>query len=123
VGHKASCGCRPGSFMDELLRYVNIENVVRGTKIKYPHIGIEELVSLNPDVIIDLSMGSESDNDSKPWNGIVAIKAVREARIYKMDTRFFIPVQIYQMPLLSLPNLYTKALNKGNACILHFANG
>ncbi len=72
----------PGTFMDEALGYVGATNAVRGTGVRYPRIGLEELIALDPDVIVDLSMGSEADDaGTRPWERTAAI----DARIISLD--------------------------------------
>jgi iron complex transport system substrate-binding protein len=66
----------PGTFMDEALAYIGAENAVRGSGVKYPKIGLEELIALNPDIIVDLSMGSEKEDvAARPWERTEAISA------------------------------------------------
>lgn len=81
----------PGGYMDELLSVISAENVVKDTKIKYPRIGIEEMIALDPDVIIDLSMGNESgkENGGRPWDGVGAIRAVQNGSVITMDAAKF----------------------------------
>lgn len=89
----------PGSYMDELLAAVGAINVVSGTMIKYPRIGIEELIALNPDVIIDLSMEGETyigDSPhagtipySRPWDGIDEVRAVKDKAVVRLDASAF----------------------------------
>ncbi len=78
----------PGTYIDEVLSYIKVENAVSKTKVKYPKIGLEELIALNPDVIIDLSMGSEAKGteEPKPWDKTEAIAAVKNGNIVRMDT-------------------------------------
>lgn len=81
----------PGTYMDELLEFISASNAVKDTRIKYPHIGIEEMIALEPDAIIDLSMGSEAQEKEggRPWDNIGAIRAVREGRVIAMDVSKF----------------------------------
>lgn len=81
-----------GTYMDELLSVVGAVNAATKSKIKYPRIGIEELIVLDPDMIIDLSMGSEatkSNGAQKPWDGIDAIRAVRNKTVITMNAGEF----------------------------------
>jgi iron complex transport system substrate-binding protein len=75
-----------GTFMDEALAYIGSKNAVRGSGVKYPKIGLEELIALNPDIIVDLSMGSErEDTAARPWERTDAIKT----RVISMDMNDF----------------------------------
>lgn len=72
----------PGSFADEMLQRVNAENVVKegGT---YPTIGVERVLALDPDVIVNAAMmeerAAERLNASAP--GWSASRAVKEGRV------------------------------------------
>ena len=77
-----------GTYMDNGLGYIGALNVVETTRVRYPKIGLEEIIALNPDVIVDLSMGSESDDTAaRPWERTDAIKA----RTVRMDADDFRP--------------------------------
>lgn len=77
------------SYMNALIEMVGAKNAAWRFKSSYPRLGIEELVAIDPDTIIDLSMGSESGSEEGPWNGIASLKAVREKRIFVMDANDF----------------------------------
>jgi len=92
----------PGSYIDELLDFIGAENAVRGTKIKYPHIGLEELIAMDPDAIVDLSMGSEAStvfsevekpsgkkSGGGPWEDVNSIGAVSDGRVISLDASMF----------------------------------
>ena len=80
----------PGGYMDEAMEYIGLENAVGSVKVRYPKIGLEQLIGLDPDVIIDLSMdvGAEGASE-RPWDGITVIKAVREGRVVSMEPAAF----------------------------------
>ena len=75
------------SYMNEHMDTIGAVNAMADSRIPYPKIGLEELIAIDPDVIIDLSMGSEKDDDSgKLWSGVSVLKAVRKNRVYTMNT-------------------------------------
>ncbi|MBT3182094.1 MAG: ABC transporter substrate-binding protein, partial [Deltaproteobacteria bacterium] len=75
------------SYMNEHMDTIGATNAMASSKIPYPKIGLEELISMDPDVIIDLSMGSEKNDESgKIWSGVHALRAVREKKVYSMNT-------------------------------------
>lgn len=76
------------TYMDELLTIVGARNVVGESNIRYPHWSIENVIAKNPDVIIDMSMGSES-NAGNVWNKIPMISAVKTGRVYRLDASMF----------------------------------
>lgn len=82
----------PGTYLDELLAKVGARNAVTGTKIRYPRLGLEELIALDPEWILDLSMGSEASTGiaaARPWDGIAELSAVRNGRVLTLDTDLF----------------------------------
>lgn len=86
-GRKPLVVAGKGSYIDELLPFIGATNAVDAGRIMYPHISMEEMIAIDPDAIIDLSMGSESmDPGGRPWEGISALKAVRENMVLTMDT-------------------------------------
>lgn len=72
----------PGSFADEMLARVNAENAIKegGT---YPTIGIERVLTLDPDVIVNAAMmeehAAERLNAAAP--GWAAVRAVKEGHV------------------------------------------
>lgn len=79
-----------GTYMDEAMKYIGLENAARGTKVRYPKIGLEQLISFDPDVIIDLSMDAgKGSGKERPWDGIDAIKAVKGGRVVAMEPAAF----------------------------------
>lgn len=79
-----------GSYMDEMLDIIGAANVIKGTKIKYPKITLEEIIGFDPEIILDLSMGSESaDAGTRPWEEISTISAVRNKKVITLDASMF----------------------------------
>jgi iron complex transport system substrate-binding protein len=80
----------PGTFYDELIGFAGGENAYRGPDISYPVLSAEGLISLNPDIIIDLiPPGQEEDVSPETirntWAGFGTIGAVRSGQIYVLD--------------------------------------
>ena len=69
----------PGGFPDELLRSAGGTNVItEGTA--YPSIGVERVVRLDPDVILDATAGHAGeriDRDAPGWREVGAVKRGR----------------------------------------------
>lgn len=75
-----------GTFMDDAIAAIGCENAMGKTRVRYPKISLEEIVALEPDVILDLSMGSEKESSApKPWEKTPAVKA----RIIRMQANDF----------------------------------
>jgi iron complex transport system substrate-binding protein len=75
-----------GTFMDDAIAAIRCKNALTKTSVRYPKIGLEEIVAISPDVILDLSMGSEAhDPAPKPWERTEAVKA----RVIRMSADDF----------------------------------
>jgi len=76
-----------GSYLDEMLLIINVNNAVKTSGIKYPRIDLEGLIAIDPEAIVDLSMGSENNSrgGSRPWNRISALRAVRDNHVIVFD--------------------------------------
>ena len=78
----------PGSFMDELIKAVGAVNVAHRGSMKYPHWSMENVIAANPDVIVDMSMGSEAINLAS-WRQFKTVNAVKNNRIVTLDDSLF----------------------------------
>ncbi len=74
----------PDSFPNEMIALANGDNVVK-TGSGYPTIGLERLMALNPDLVVNASMagipGEHGDGIEKDDPGWRELTAVREGRI------------------------------------------
>lgn len=76
-----------GTFIDELITIAGGINIAGDSMSKYPRLGIEEVVSRAPEVILYTSFNFEltPERDArakKLWGAYPSIPAVREGRIY-----------------------------------------
>lgn len=76
----------PGGFPDEMLAKAGAKNVVEsgGT---YPTLGIERVLTLDPDVVVNAAMGEKNSaqrmgKDAPGWG---RVRAVREGRLVSID--------------------------------------
>jgi iron complex transport system substrate-binding protein len=72
----------PGSYLDELLAVVGGDNVLAASGVRYPKIGLEEVLRAQPDVILDLSFGG--DNKASDWDS-VDVPAVKNHKVIVMS--------------------------------------
>jgi iron complex transport system substrate-binding protein len=77
----------PGGFPDEMLRLAGAENVVKSERTRFPALGIERVIALAPDVVIDATGGAMREGlsvsaDLPGWN---EVRAVKEGHIVKLD--------------------------------------
>lgn len=76
-----------GSFLDELITAAGGENVVEKAINLYPIISKESLLKMNPDIILDSSLGEnlsqkEKEEQIKIWEKLSTIKAVKEKKVF-----------------------------------------
>lgn len=80
----------PGAYLGELLDIAGGVNVLTGTGIPYPHISLETVVRLNPDIILDLSMmgnqASQEERLREPWLAHRELNAVRRGMIFGLTS-------------------------------------
>jgi iron complex transport system substrate-binding protein len=85
----------PGSYLDELLNIAGGRNVLTGTPVAYPHISLETVVRLDPDVILDLSiMGSAGGSAAEqvqreararqPWLARSELASAQKGRVFAL---------------------------------------
>jgi iron complex transport system substrate-binding protein len=87
-------GVGPEAYLGELLEIAGGTNVLAGTPIAYPHISMETVVRLNPDIILDASMMGEAGADPRPqeerlrqpWLTHRELKAARNGTVFGLAT-------------------------------------
>ena len=73
------------NFINDYLAVLNLKNIIKSPN--YPKINIEKIISLNPDIIIDLTHGA----DIKIWNKYQFINSVKNNKIYKASVKLTVP--------------------------------
>jgi iron complex transport system substrate-binding protein len=90
----------PGSYLHDLIGIAGGVNIVGSTRLEYPRISTESVISLAPDVIIDVGEMGESPTDSdrrrKVTEGLWAqqqlVAAVRAGAVHAVhDEAFVVP--------------------------------
>jgi iron complex transport system substrate-binding protein len=77
-----------GSYLDELITIAGGESIAPVAEHGYGKINKEAVLTINPEVIIDMVQGSKGKFGEDPvsvWNELAEIRAVREKRIYSMN--------------------------------------
>lgn len=76
-----------GSIIDVLLRLAGGENVAGGIALRYPRLGLEEVLRVNPEVILLAGMGSRPLRPEAVggWEGWQVLPAVRAGRVRSLD--------------------------------------
>lgn len=81
------------NLLDDLLQIAGLNNIARSSILSYPTYSSEKLISSQPDIIIDLSMGSEERGDGKSlkwYRQFSSIPAVKNNRVYFLDMKDFL---------------------------------
>lgn len=76
-----------GSYLDELISIAGGDSIAPAAEHGYGKITKEAVLTLNPDVIIDMVQGSKGKFGEDPvavWNELAEVQAVRDKRIYSM---------------------------------------
>ncbi|HKP38269.1 MAG TPA: helical backbone metal receptor [Pyrinomonadaceae bacterium] len=76
-----------GSYLDELITIAGGESIASPGDHGYGKIGKEAVLTMNPEVIIDMVQGAAGKLAEDPiavWGELAEVKAVREKRVYPM---------------------------------------
>jgi iron complex transport system substrate-binding protein len=82
-----------GSYLDELIGIAGGDSIAPEAQRGYGKINKEAVLTLNPEVIIDMVHGSKGKLGEDPaavWNELAELRAVRDKRIYWMSDPFVI---------------------------------
>jgi iron complex transport system substrate-binding protein len=77
-----------GSYFDELISIAGGDSIAPPAEHGYGKITKEAVLTLNPEVIIDMVQGSKGNFGEDPiavWNELAEVRAVRDRRIYPMS--------------------------------------
>jgi len=90
----------PGSYLHDIAALAGGSNVLGSSRLEYPRISMETVISLAPDVIVDIGEMGESPADSNRrrqiteglWRGQTLVKAVRNGEVHAVhDEAFVVP--------------------------------
>lgn len=88
-----------GSYLNELIRIAGGRNVLDDSPVAYPHLSMEGILRLNPDVIVDMGDMSVTESVTKAHIDAVRklwdtqrtkVRAVRENRLYPVAADIFV---------------------------------
>jgi len=88
----------PGSYLHDIATIAGGTNVLASARSEYPHISMETVISLAPDVIVDVGEMGESPADSDRrlrvtedlWRRQPLVKAVREGGVHAVNDEAFV---------------------------------
>lgn len=75
----------PDSFGDELLKHAGLDNALEDDVDDYPMLDAEKILSLNPEVIVDVSVGDDEATVVAYWNNFEGLDAVDAGRVVHLD--------------------------------------
>ena len=81
VGHQPIVAVGPGTYLDELMRIARAYNIADAVDQQWPHLGMEFIIAICPEVVLDGAMGTDQTSSSF-WEKYPTIPAVRDHRIY-----------------------------------------
>jgi iron complex transport system substrate-binding protein len=82
VGHQPIVAVGAGTYLDELMRIARAENIAADAGEQWPHLSMEYIIAMRPEVVLDGSMGTEPSSSSDFWEKYPAIPAVRDHRVF-----------------------------------------
>ena len=90
VGHEPLVAVGAGTYLDELMRIARADNIAAAAGQQWPHLSMEYIIAMRPEVVLDGSMGSDPSSTSAFWERYPAIPAVRDHRVlgYAQDPIF-----------------------------------
>jgi iron complex transport system substrate-binding protein len=82
VGHEPLIAVGSGTFLDDLLKLSNADNIADSLGQQWPKLSIEYIIAMKPQVILDGQMGSDPSAPARFWQKYPTIPAVQNHRIY-----------------------------------------
>jgi iron complex transport system substrate-binding protein len=82
VGHQPIVAVGPGTYLDELMRIARADNIVQTVGEQWPHLSLEFIIAMRPQVILDGAMGTDPASSGDFWQKYPTIPAVRDGRVY-----------------------------------------
>jgi iron complex transport system substrate-binding protein len=84
-----------GSYLSELIAIAGGKNVLSDTTVPYPQVNMEEVIRLNPDVIVDMGhseMISESQKQAvkQLWKKYPFLRAVQRDTVFPISADYFV---------------------------------
>jgi len=88
VGMETMISAGRNTFLHELITMAGGDNIAAESALRYPRLGIEEIIAKNPEYIIVSSMKGENSlvRTKEMWKRWGAISAVKNDRIYMIDS-------------------------------------
>jgi iron complex transport system substrate-binding protein len=87
VGHQPIVAVGADNYLDELMRLARADNIAAAVGEQWPHLSMEFIIAMRPQVILDGSMGTDPAASDDFWQRYPQIPAVRDHRVlaYSQD--------------------------------------
>lgn len=82
VGHQPIIAVGRGTYLDDLLRLAHADNIADSVGENWPHLSLEYIIEMRPEVILDGQMGTGTRTPAGFWSRYPAIPAVRNHRVF-----------------------------------------
>jgi iron complex transport system substrate-binding protein len=82
VGHQPIVAVGTGTYLDELMGIARADNIADAAGQQWPHLGMEFIIAMRPQVILDGAMGSDQKSSDDFWDKYPTIPAVRDRRVF-----------------------------------------
>ena len=115
VGHQPIVAVGAGTYLDELLRIARADNIAAAVGEQWPHLGMEFIIAMRPEVILDGSMGNEPSSSNDFWEEYPTIPAVRDRRVfgYAEDPMLHAGPRVGQSLEIIARKIHPEAWNRG----------
>ncbi len=94
VGREPLVLAGSGSYLGQMVELVGATNVAAGLEGRWPRASLEYLLSSRPQILVDLSMGSEADSGpdalERRWGRFSDLPAVAAGRLYQDPSSLFL---------------------------------
>lgn len=115
VGHQPIVAVGAGTYLDELLRIARADNIAATVGEQWPHLGMEFIIAMRPEVILDGSMGNEPSSSNDFWEKYPTIPAVLDRRVfgYAEDPMLHAGPRVGQSLEIIARKIHPEAWNRG----------
>ncbi len=83
VGYRPLIAVGDGTFLSDIMTAAGFRNIIAGGSLPYPQLSLERLLALDPDVILDMTMGTEVASDF--WTHLPQLKAVQNGQVMMLN--------------------------------------
>lgn len=82
VGHQPTVAVGRGNYLDDLLRLAGGDNIADPIRQGWPHVSLEYIIAMRPEVILDGQMGTDALTPAGFWARYPEVPAVRDRRVF-----------------------------------------